>query len=289
VGYALGVAPERAPNVVERYFAAENSLLRRVRPTWWGAVVTDERFPDIYDLNYARVDAALSDLALDDVLSDLIPAVVEAGSRHIQIGVLQPEGTARLLEEARRAGLRVSWDTVMELREPADGAPAIAGGSAEDVEEADTRTAEFWGAHGRGLRAFEVTAPEVVEQLQRWAREILIPAGRRYFAVRRDGEIAGHGALQVRAGIAYIDDVVTFHPHRRQGIASAVVRRMVREARRSGAEATFLLADQEDPIRLYRSLGFSETGRVASALGPLPPDRAGSQPTGRPAARSGSG
>jgi len=281
--YSFPVAPERPISIVERYFAAENALLRRVQPTWWGVVVTDERFPDIYDLNYARVDAALPDLTLDDVLAELVPAAIRAGSRHLQIGVLEPEGTARLLEEAEQAGHRVSWDTVMEFRPEVPDGPYPGG---HVVEEIDTATAEFWEAHGRGLQEFEVIVPAVVEQLQRWTREVLIPAGRRFFAVRREGAIAGHGALQVRGGIGYIDDVVTFDPYRRQGIASAIVRRMVREAHRAGAETTFLLADQEDPIRLYRSLGFVQTRRLASALGPPPPERAEPPVTQRPAARS---
>jgi len=245
-------------SVAERYFTAADALLRRVRPTWWGAVVTDERFPDIYDLNYARVTAPAPDLGLDEVLDELRPALREGGSRHLHVVVLDPAGAPRLVEEARAAGHRISHDTVMEFRGP----PPAAG---EGVEEADPADPRLWDVMRSAYREFDVTDQNVVEQLLRWNREVLAPAGRRYFLARRDGRVAGMGAVQVREGVAYVDDVVTFPEHRRRGVASAVVRRLVREAA-AGAGATFLLADRPDPIRLYRAIGFEETGRLVSTL-----------------------
>src|SRR5438309_42614 len=102
--------------ILRRYFAASDALLQRVDPTWWGAVVADDRFPDVYDLNYARVDRALADLSLDDVEGDLVPAMIRIGASHLEIVTLEPEGTGRLLDEAKRAGHSVSLDTAMEFR-----------------------------------------------------------------------------------------------------------------------------------------------------------------------------
>jgi ribosomal protein S18 acetylase RimI-like enzyme len=245
-------------SVAERYFTAADALLRRVRPTWWGAVVTDDRFPDIYDLNYARVTASVPDLGLAEVLDELRPALRAGGSRHLHVVVLARAGAPRLVEEARAAGHRISEDTVMEFRGPPPAAD-------DDVEEVDPADPRLWDVMRFGYREFDVTADNVVEQLLRWNREVLAPAGRRYFLARRDGRVAGMGAVQVRDGVAYVDDVVTFPEHRRRGVASAVVRRLVLE---SGArsEATFLLADRPVPIRLYRTLGFVETGRLESTL-----------------------
>ena len=103
------------PTIAERYFAASDEGLRNVRPTWWGAVVTDDRFPDVYDLNYARVTADAPDLTLAEVLGELSPPLRAAGSRHVQIVVLLPGGANALVEESVRAGLRRSDDSVMEL------------------------------------------------------------------------------------------------------------------------------------------------------------------------------
>ena len=250
--------------VAQRYFAATDQRLRSVEPTWWGAVVTDERFPDVYDLNYARVTTSSPDLVLGDVLAELRPALQRTGSRHVQIVVLDHGGAPRLVEQATAAGLRLSTDSVMELRR---NAPAS---NAEDdprVEEADPGAPEFADLLRRAYREFEVTQEHVVEQLLRWNREILAPSGRRYFVVRMDGDVAGTGAFHLAGGVAYVDDIVTFAAYRRRGIASGIVRRLIREAAASGAEATFLLADQPGPIRLYRSLGFEETGTVHGLLG----------------------
>jgi GNAT superfamily N-acetyltransferase len=252
--------------VAQRYFTATDERLRNVEPTWWGAVVTDERFPDVYDLNYARVTTSSPDLGLDDVVKELEPALRRAGSRHVQIVVLDPDGAPGLLEQATAAGLRLSSDNVMELR----GATLPPRPGTDDlplVEEADPEAPEFADLLRRAYREFEVTQEHVVEQLLRWNREVLAPSGRRYFVVREGGDVAGTGAFHLAGGVAYVDDIVTFAAFRRRGVASAIVRRLIREAGVVGAEATFLLADQPGPMRLYRSLGFEEAGRVHGLLG----------------------
>jgi N-acetylglutamate synthase-like GNAT family acetyltransferase len=251
--------------VAERYFTATDERLRNVEPTWWGAVVTDERFPDVYDLNYARVSTSSPDLSLDDVVQELEPALRRTRSRHVQIVVLATDGAPRLVEQATAAGLRLSSDTVMELRRPTP--PPEHGGDLPPVEEADPGAPEFADLLRRAYAEFEVTQEHVVEQLLRWNREVLAPSGRRYFVVRVEGEVAGTGAFHLAGGVAYVDDIVTFSEYRRRGVASAIVRRLIREAGEVDTESTFLLADQLGPMRLYRSLGFEETGRVHGLLG----------------------
>ncbi len=252
------------PNAPERYFAAADGALRGTRRTWWGAVVADDRFPHLYDLNHAKVSEAVADLTLTEVVEELEPSLCAAGSRHLQIVLLRPDAAPGLVDEAVGAGLRSSDDTVMQFAGTADG-------DANDrrVERADPGP-ELWEVLERSYREFDVTHPEVTEQLLRWNREVLAPRGRHYYLARRDGRVAGIGALQVADGIAYVDDVVTFPEHRRQGVASSIVRRIVRDAARSGAETTFLLADDPGPIRLYRTLGFEETGAIRTLLGPAP-------------------
>jgi len=250
--------------VAQRYFTATDERLRNVEPTWWGAVVTDERFPDVYDLNYARVTTSSPDLTLGDVWRELESALRRTRSRHVQIVVLDPDGAPRLVEQATAAGLRLSSDTVMELR---GATPPPDAGDLPQVEEDDPEAPEFADLLRRAYAEFEVTQEHVVEQLLRWNREVLAPSGRRYFVVRMDGDVAGTGALHLAGGVAYVDDIVTFAAYRRRGVASAIIRRLIAEAGEVGAEATFLLADQPGPMKLYRSLGFEETGRVHGLLG----------------------
>jgi ribosomal protein S18 acetylase RimI-like enzyme len=259
-------APAAMPTVAEPYFEASDAALQGTRRTWWGTVVTDDRFPDVYDLNYARVTEEAADLTLTDVVEELEPLLRPAGSRHLQITVMHPGGAPALVEEAVAAGLRVSTDSVMELRR--EVLPPA--GAADGIERADPAGDLLWRTLRDSYREFDVTQPHVVEQLLRWNREVLAPAGRRHFLARRDGRVAGMGALQVADGIAYVDDIVTFPEFRRRGVASAIVARLVREAAAFGAGATFLLADEAGPIRLYRSLGFEETGTIRTLLGHAP-------------------
>jgi GNAT superfamily N-acetyltransferase len=248
-----------------RFFVASDLLLERVRPTWWGAVVTDSRFPDVYDMNYARVDSAQPELSLEELGAELVPAVRKSGGRHFHVAVFEPAGTKRLLDEMAAAGHRISRETPMAFHGPPPAAPA----GVHEVEELDHGDEALWRSQRLVYRAFDVKDQAALEQLVRWAREVLAPAGRRWFGVRDGSEIAGIGSVQVRGGVAYVDDVVTFAPYRRRGIAAAIVSRIVGEARDEGIDDVVLLADEPGPIRLYERLGFRKLPDIASALSKL--------------------
>jgi len=256
------------PSPVARFFAAADTLLERAEPAWWGTVVTDSRFPDVYDLNYARVDTAQPDLTLTEVEAALLPAVRAVGARHFHVVVFEPERTRRLVRELEAAGHEISWDSAMEFagatpQEPRDHV-------VDPVRDLD---AEFWRAQEQVYREFDVHDRAALDQLIRWARETLAPAGRRWFTVRVAGRLAGIGSLQTREGVAYVDDVMTFPEFRRRGIAAAIVTRIVREARELGAEHIMLLSDSADAVRLYERLGFRRAGRVAGAYSKLDADQ----------------
>ena len=250
--------PDRAP--IARFFAANDALLERAEPTWWGAVVTDARFPDVYDLNYGRVDRALPDLRLGDVEGPLLPALRGSGAGHFHVVVFEPGGCARLLDDLQRAGHTLTWDSVMEFRGPAPYR------TRRDhlVEELDPASAELWGLQDLLFREFGVSDERARLQLVSWARDVLQPAGRRWFGVEVDGRVVGFGSVQLQAGVGYVDDVLTLPPHRRRGVATSIIDRLVREAQDGGAERVLLLSDDPGPTRLYRALGFQEVGRVAS-------------------------
>ena len=250
------------------YVRATDELLEHAVPTWWGAVISDTRFPLLWDANYARVEALQPDLSLADVMQTLEPALRHSGSGHAHVLVFRPEGTPALLQQAELAGHRLSWQTAMRCE------TALADGdSSEDrhvVEEADSADETLWEAHSAAYDEFEVESEDAAEQLLRLTREVLTPAGRRCFVVRNDDRIAGMASLQIRAGVGYVDDVVTFPDHRRRGMARALVRRTVEEARAASVADVFLLAERTDAIRLYESVGFRAAGEIVSSLGPLP-------------------
>jgi GNAT superfamily N-acetyltransferase len=252
-----------SPAPIARFFASLDLLLQRVQPTWWGAVVTDPRFPDVHDLNYARVDTAQPDLTLAEVEEVLLPAVRENAARHFHVVVFEPGGCATLLGQLERAGHHLSADTVMRFEA---GMPGPDG--AHDVEWLPHGD-ELWALLERAFREFGIIEGTVRAQVLAWNRLVLTPAGRRWFVVRDGGEFAGMGSIQVIDDLGYVDDVLTMPAKRGRGIASAIVRTLVRWARGHGAEHVLLLTDQPGPIRLYRSLGFAESGRVVGALSRL--------------------
>ncbi len=261
------------------FWRALDERLERVEPTAWGAVVTDRRFPRVWDANYARVETP-DPPALAEVEAALRPALARAGARHLHVVLHRPDEQAPLLAALSARGDRLSWDVVMEHAGRSDGPRGPAGGpapggpgpaplapGAEVVEvEPDRR---FWGTFRASLAAFGVTDPAAIDQLVALEREVLGPV-KRWFAVRADGEIASLAALVVLAGAGYVDHVVTFPAHRRRGHAGALAARLVAEARAGGCDPVFLLAEDGAPaVRLYERLGFRAAGRIGSTLAPL--------------------
>ena len=95
-----------------RLFEAMDGLLERSEPTAWGAVVTDRRFPSIYDANYARVDGRV-DASLRDVEAELLPALDASGGLFVHVVAFDPAATPRLVRAMRRSGREVTVDTAM--------------------------------------------------------------------------------------------------------------------------------------------------------------------------------
>ena len=110
---------------------------------------------------------------------------------------------------------------------------------------------------------------EALEQFRTLERDVLAPAGKRWFGVvDQDGAVQSLGALVVLGGVGYMDNIATFPPFRGRGLASAVTATIAREARRAGANHVFLLADpgglRDRPM--YERLGF---GRPAAWRRPV--------------------
>jgi ribosomal protein S18 acetylase RimI-like enzyme len=89
----------------------------------------------------------------------------------------------------------------------------------------------------------------------------------RSFGALEDGVVVSYADLYINGREAQIEDVATLPEHRGRGHAKAVVARATEEARRSGADFVFLVADAEDwPQELYRRLGFDIVGRYVKLL-----------------------
>jgi GNAT superfamily N-acetyltransferase len=245
-----------------RFWRALDSATERVVETPWGAVVSDARFPSIWDVNYARVDAE-RDVRLSDVRAALDRELARTGARHEHIVCFWPELQTGLLGELGRSGNRISWDIVMIHRGGDPEPPAVA------VEEVKTFDDAFWRAVRTSLAAFDVTEPASLDQLMRLEREVALPDGKRWFSIRRSlgDEPLALGALIEHEGVAYLDHIVTVPRARRRGYGSAMVRKIVQVARDDGMRRITLLADRGGtPADLYRRLGFEDLTYLASSV-----------------------
>jgi ribosomal protein S18 acetylase RimI-like enzyme len=247
-----------------RHWRAHDGLFDRVDPVWWGAVVSDPRFPRLYEMNYARVEAPKA-VRLAEVEELLLAALARAGGRHGHVVIFRPEAQTDLVVEASSRGERIVWDQVMEH-------PGLEDDGAPPVLEAVTSDPAFWKAHRASLRWFDITDEEVADQLRAAERDVLVPAGRRWFAAREEDGIVALASLLVLEGIGFIDHVVTFPPARRRGLATAITRRAVAAATSAGAERTYLLAESDGvAVAMYERIGFRSVTHFASWTSELTP------------------
>lgn len=237
-----------------------------MKPTWWGAVVTDGRFPAVWDANYARIDEPASDVSLDDVAAALVPVLDRSGTEVFHTVMFHPEETTGLLTELSTMGHTLSWDLIMEKT----GSPSIAVDDAI-VEELETGT-ELWDRVGASMQLFGIE-PDVALQLRSIEEVLPSAGGKRWFGIRDpEGVLTALTALVALEGVGYLDNVASFPQDRGKGYASALTARVADEALTSGARHVCLLADPDDTavVRMYERLGFREIGRLASTKGPLP-------------------
>lgn len=254
------------PPHVLRFWRALDDLFGSVRPTAWGAVVTDARFPAIWDANYARVDAPDPHLTARAIDHELLPALAEVGATVAHVVSFHPELATDLLAELSTRGHRLSWDLVMGHTGPT--------GPVHDVEVVELAPSpELWHRVEDTMHLFGAGSDAAVAQLRRLEQEVLAPAGKRWFGVRgTDGRLESLAALLVLEGVGYVDNVATFPEARGRGLASALTARIVDEAYEGGADHVILFADPDDAaaVRMYERLGFRGVGRLASTKAPLP-------------------
>ena len=254
------------PDHVTRFWRALDACFGRVRPTWWGAVVTDDRYPAISDANYARIDDGGEDLRAADIEGDLLPALATVGADVMHVVSFDPDVSAPLLAELSTRGHALTFDLVMDLEEPI--APPSTDVDVEEVPPGD----DLWERVADSMALFGIGARTSVDQLGAIERDVLAPAGKRWFGVRDERGIVSLGALLVLEEVAYVDNVATFPDARGRGLATAITRRMTHEAGVAGAAHVCLFADPDAAatVAMYERLGFRGVGRLAATRGPVP-------------------
>ncbi len=255
------------PEPLLTFWRAQDALFERVEPTWWGAVVSDARYPAVQEANYARVETA-EPVALGEVEAALLPALARSQGRRSHVVVFRPDEQTDLIAEASTRGERITFDLVMVLK-------VVAGTPSATIEgdEVVSFDAAFWTGHRSSLGLFDIHDEDVLDQLVAIERDRMVPAGRRWFVRRgggRDARPDAFAGLLVLEDIGYLDHVVTFPDARRRGHAETLTRAAVAGAAASGAKRVHLLADPRSPaVRIYERVGFDRAGYLASWLSPI--------------------
>ena len=235
---------------------ADHGGTRKV-PFRYGTALFDNRLPLRWDSNYLLVEPLPPEVDAEELAEEAERIQGPAGLRHRKLEVRDESDGARLEPQFRRLGWTVSRNVLMALHREPDRSPDRSLVREVDLEVLrEPRTEQIrtyeWGAD-----------PEVASQLHAAKRYFTERVETRFFAVMVDGRPVSWTDLYLAEGTAQIEDVGTLESHRGRGYASALVVHAAEEARRSGAELVFLVADDEDwPKELYGKLGFDELGRV---------------------------
>jgi ribosomal protein S18 acetylase RimI-like enzyme len=234
----------------------------------WGALMTDSRYPLIYDANNASVLESALDLTMEEVLAALRPALREAGAHDEHIEVWETSVESPVLREIRRMAPTQRADVVMVFGAdaPLPEAPLV------EIREVAEPDEAFWAWYEpmRAQYGEQMTQP-VLDQLAERDRALFVPAGMRFLVGMVEGLEAGFASVLSLDGIGYVDNVITLPGFRRRGVATATVSAAVRTSLGWGDRALFLLAEENgDPQRLYERLGFRAQSRIESLTRPLP-------------------
>jgi ribosomal protein S18 acetylase RimI-like enzyme len=268
------------PEAIRSYWYEAEALGETFVRTPWGVVVSDARYPLIYDANHAGVFEDAPELRLSEIRAELEPRLRAAAATHEHIEFIDTGRRLPAIRDLLDEGIRPTEDVLMLFEGPATEPVSDA-----RVEEVDRPDAAFWEFYRRSRNEFgETFSREVVDQMVARDREVAIPAGLRFFTAFRGAEIAGFTSLMPLAGSAYIDNVVTLSEHRNHGVASATITAAIGAAKDMGARALFLFAEEGGaPARLYRRLGFRVLTKAMGFTRPLPGRlrRPGDQPPRR--------
>jgi ribosomal protein S18 acetylase RimI-like enzyme len=253
---------------------ASLDLQASLRPTPWGAIVTDSRYPRVYEANHASILRPAPDLTLQDIRTELLPALEEAGATHEHIEVMDADDDCPALRDLLASPGKHDPDVVMVYEDEGPAGARRAGFHEPEgiqVEEVEHPDDSFWNLYRLVPNEYGERLPnEVLDQMLTRVRELFLPWERFYVGVV-DGAIAGLVSVLTLEGVAYIDNVVTLPRFRRRGIATAAVTRAVSASLEAGAEMVFLLAEENgSPQRLYELLGFRVHRRCYGFTRPLP-------------------
>ena len=257
-----------------RALAFERALVERIaeveQPFRWGTALFTPAVPDIYDLNFVRVESDDDAITAQALVSECDALMAPRGFKHRRVVIENEVVGARVAPAFAALGWRVNRFTWMVHRRLADRVPAV------NVDEIDD------AVHAAAKDEFNRRDPyfvgdEVLQQMRTLPGLISQATDKRCFAAYVDNAIASVCELYSDGATAQIEDVATLEEYRGRGLATAVVLRALSEAQIWNHEMVFLIADAEDwPKELYAKLGFEAVGATYQFL--LSPDAPPDEP-----------
>jgi ribosomal protein S18 acetylase RimI-like enzyme len=250
-------------DTLETFTDFEGRLLRRVStrvvPFAWGNAYLDDDLPSRYYSNFLRVEADLSGVSADDLMSAADDILGDGRYEHRLVIVRDEAAASRLTPGFTDAGYARAPEAVQLLRREPDR-PAT-------VEVEVVSFAEARDLIERTYREDEQLPESAAVPFTDHRRKYEQALGARFFVARVDGEQAGLCELYVDAEDAQVENVDTLVGFRNRGVARSVVLAACDAARAAGARRIFIVADDDDwPKHLYERLGFDRIGTDVAFL-----------------------
>ena len=236
---------------------ANRSLGHEVFEACGAIFIRNHRLPQIHDANHvARVRAASPD-ALDALLAHVDGAVAHCRHRQVVIDPdTPPEVEARLAIEGYddvegTVIMVLEADIAGPLPPPHVIRPVV---TADDWDAYERLRRLDWAERARRLGLGDL--PAVADGLVAIARAKVPPV--RHWIAHLDGAARGYiSSWEGPHRIGQVEDLYVEPTHRHRGLATALIRHGVTDARRAGADAVVIVADVIDtPKAMYAAMGF---------------------------------
>lgn len=249
--------------------AIRDAAVERRVETRYGPALFSDTYPDLWVLNVLRADIP-GDASAADIAAEADRVQGEAWLRHRR--VLLPPSSDRLVAGFEALGWERDHFVFMVLR----GAPERPVDTSAVVEIEPEALHELRRAII--LEWQPDMAEHVLAQLIASESSLTRAANARFFAILEEGRVVSSAQLYSDGRTAQVEDVATLPTHRERGYARALVWHAVDEAKASGHDFVFLVADAADwPKEFYGRLGFEPVGsrsafllKEANAGGPAP-------------------
>jgi ribosomal protein S18 acetylase RimI-like enzyme len=233
----------------------EDRCATETTPFEWGMLLCYPALPRVWALNFARAEETPASLDAAELAGAVLKLPWPSVVLHRKI-VVNDDATGRRLAPGFRA---MDWEVerllFMVLR--SDAVPDFDRAVAQEVSSDDQAAAMV-----AYLPLIDTKyEPDVLHQIIDSRKVVEGAIDVRHFGAFVDGELASTCELFTGGSTAQIENVTTAERFRGRGLSKTVVGTAIAEARASGADFVFLIADADDwPKEMYRKMGFEDIG-----------------------------